>query len=223
MNLSGSSEDSGHDKYAEKRWDMVENQIVSRGINNTKVIEAMLNVKRHLFVPDEYVDSAYADKPIPIEKGQTISQPYMVALMTELLNPLEGKKILEIGTGSGYQTAVLAEIGCDIYTIEIIEDIAIKTRKRLDGLGYSNIKFKFGDGYMGWQENAPFEGIIVTAAPPEIPEKLIEQLSIGGRLVIPMGDTNQELFLIEKTNDGITKKRITSVRFVPMTEQSNHT
>ncbi len=223
MNLSGSSEDSGHDKYAEKRWDMVENQIVSRGINNTKVIEAMLNVKRHLFVPDEYVDSAYADKPIPIEKGQTISQPYMVALMTELLIPLSGKKILEIGTGSGYQTAVLAEIGCDVYTIEIIEDIAIKTRKRLECLGYSNIKFKIGEGYKGWEENTPFEGIIVTAAPAEIPEKLIEQLSIGGKLVLPVGDTNQELLLIEKTNEGITKKRITSVRFVPMIEHSNHT
>ncbi len=223
MNLSGSSEGSDFDKYTERRWDMVENQIISREIKNAKVIEAMLKVKRHLFVPDEYVDSAYGDNPIPIESGQTVSQPYMVALMTELLNPSEGKKILEIGAGSGYQTAVLAEIGCDIYTIEIIEDIAIKTRKRLECLGYSNIEFKIGDGYRGWEENAPFEGIIVTAAPPEIPEKLIEQLSIGGKLVLPVGDTNQELLLIEKTNDGITKKRITSVRFVLMTEQPNHT
>jgi len=223
MNLLGSSEGSDFDKYTERRWDMVENQIISRGIKNAKVIEAMLKVKRHLFVPDEYIDSAYADKPIPIESGQTVSQPYMVALMTELLIPLPGKKILEIGAGSGYQTAVLAEIGCDIYTIEIIEDIAIKTHKRLNSLGYSNIEFKIGDGYRGWEENAPFEGIIVTAAPPQIPEKLIEQLSIGGKLVLPVGDTNQELLLIEKTNEGITKKRITSVRFVPMIEHSNHT
>ncbi|MGB3364213.1 MAG: protein-L-isoaspartate(D-aspartate) O-methyltransferase, partial [Thermodesulfobacteriota bacterium] len=210
------------DQYAQKRWDMVENQIISRGIKNAKVIEAMLKVKRHLFLPANYIDSAYADNPIPIGKEQTISQPYMVALMTELLDPLPGKKILEVGTGSGYQTAVLAEAGCDVYTIEIIEDLAIQSRQILDESGYSNIRFRIGDGYEGWEENSPFKGIIVTAAPPEIPEKLVEQLSIGGRLVIPVGDTNQELLLIEKTNEGITKKRVTSVRFVPMTEQSNH-
>ncbi len=217
MNLMGSQE---NDKYAERRWDMVENQIVSRGIKNAKVIEAMLKVKRHLFLPENYIDSAYADNPIPIGKEQTISQPYMVALMTELLDPLPGKKILEVGTGSGYQTAVLAETGCDVYTIEIIEDLAIESRKILDESGYSNIKFRIGDGYEGWEEHAPFQGIIVTAAPAQIPEKLVNQLSTGGRLVIPVGDTNQELLLIEKTIEGITKKRITSVRFVPMTEQS---
>jgi protein-L-isoaspartate(D-aspartate) O-methyltransferase len=220
MNSPGSSQG---DKYAEKRWDMVENQIISRGIQNSRVIDAMLKVKRHLFVPKDYIDSAYSDNPIPIEKGQTVSQPYIVALMSELLNPEPGKKILEIGTGSGYQTAILSEIGCEVYTIEIIEDIAIKTHRILDDLGYSNIKFKIGDGYEGWEEHAPFQGIIVTAAPAQIPEKLVDQLSTDGRLVIPVGDTNQELLLIEKTIEGITKKRITSVRFVPMTEQSNHT
>lgn len=218
---SGSSEASESDKYAQERWDMVENQIVSRGIQNAKVVEAMLKVKRHLFVPENYLNSAYGDNPIPIEQGQTVSQPYMVALMTELLNPKTGQKILEIGTGSGYQTAVLAETNSNIYTIEIIEDIALSARKTLEELEYHNIKYKIGDGYKGWEENAPYEGIIVTAAPIEIPERLIDQLSLHGRLVIPVGESSQELLLIEKTTEGITRKRITSVRFVPMKQSPN--
>lgn len=223
MNLPGLSEGIDEDRYIERRWDMVENQIVSRGINDARVIKAMLKVKRHLFVPKEYLDSAYSDKPIPIEKEQTVSQPYMVALMTELLNPSPGKKILEIGTGSGYQSAILAETGCDLYTIEIIEDTAANARKTLEKLGYSNIKYRIGDGYRGWEENAPFEGIIVTAAPADIPDKLIEQLSQGGRMIIPVGDLSQELLLIENTNEGVKRKKITAVRFVPMTGQSNNT
>lgn len=223
MNPPGLSEGIDEDRYIERRWDMVENQIVSRGIKDARVLKAMLKVKRHLFVPKEYLDSAYSDKPIPIEKEQTVSQPYMVALMTELLNPSPGKKILEIGTGSGYQSAVLAETGCDLYTIEIIEDIAVNARKTLEKLGYSNIKYRIGDGYRGWEENAPFEGIIVTAAPADIPDKLIEQLSQGGRMIIPVGDLSQELLLIENTNDGVKRKKITAVRFVPMTGQSNNT
>ncbi|MCZ6468624.1 MAG: protein-L-isoaspartate O-methyltransferase, partial [Candidatus Dadabacteria bacterium] len=158
-----------------------------------------------------------------IEKEQTVSQPYMVALMTELLNSSPGKKILEIGTGSGYQSAILAETGCDLYTIEIIEDTAVNARKTLEKLGYSNIKYRIGDGYRGWEENAPFEGIIVTAAPADIPDKLIEQLSQGGRMIIPVGDLSQELLLIENTNEGVKRKKITAVRFVPMTGQSNNT
>lgn len=221
MNTAESSGPSQSDEYAEKRWDMVENQIVSRGIKNTKVIEAMLKVKRHLFVPKNYIDSAYSDNPIPIEKGQTVSQPYMVALMTELLNPEQGKKILEIGTGSGYQTAVLLETACDLYTVEIIEEIAVKAHNLLDQLGYSNIKYKIDNGYQGWEENAPFEGIIVTAAPPEIPENLLEQLCIGGRLIIPVGEATQELLLIQKERECIKKRKIAPVRFVPMTDQSN--
>ena len=223
MNPPGLSEGIDEDRYIERRWDMVENQIVSRGIQDARVIKAMLKVKRHLFVPKEYLDSAYSDKPIPIEKEQTVSQPYMVALMTELLNSSPGKKILEIGTGSGYQSAVLAETGCDLYTIEIIEDTAANARKTLEKLGYSNIKYRIGDGYRGWEENAPFEGIIVTAAPADIPDKLIEQLSQGGRMIIPVGDLSQELLLIENTNEGVKRKKITAVRFVPMTGQSNNT
>jgi len=223
MNPPGLSEGIDEDRYIERRWDMVENQIVSRGIQDARVIKAMLKVKRHLFVPKEYLDSAYSDKPIPIEKEQTVSQPYMVALMTELLNPSPGKKILEIGTGSGYQSAILAETGCDLYTIEIIEDTAANARKTLEKLGYSNIKYRIGDGYRGWEENAPFEGIIVTAAPADIPDKLIEQLSQGGRMIIPVGDLSQELLLIENTNEGVKRKKITAVRFVPMTGQSNNT
>lgn len=223
MNPPGLSEGIDEDRYIERRWDMVENQIVSRGINDARVIKAMLKVKRHLFVPKEYLDSAYSDKPIPIEKEQTVSQPYMVALMTELLNSSPGRKILEIGTGSGYQSAILAETGCDLYTIEIIEDIAANARKTLEKLGYSNIKYRIGDGYRGWEENAPFEGIIVTAAPADIPDKLIEQLSQGGRMIIPVGDLSQELLLIENTNEGVKRKKITAVRFVPMTGQSNNT
>ena len=215
------SEAAESDKYAQQRWDMVENQIVSRGIQNPKVVEAMLKVKRHAFVPENYLDSAYGDNPIPIEKGQTVSQPYMVALMTELLGPALGKKILEIGTGLGYQTAVLAETESNIYTIEIIEDLALSARKILEELEYHNIKYKIGDGYKGWEEYAPFEGIIVTAAPVEIPDKLIDQLSLHGRLVIPVGESSQELLLIEKTTEGITRKRITSVRFVPMKQSPN--
>ena len=223
MNPPGLSEGIDEDRYIERRWDMVENQIVSRGIQDARVIKAMLKVKRHLFVPKDYLDSAYSDKPIPIEKEQTVSQPYMVALMTELLNSSPGKKILEIGTGSGYQSAILAETGCDLYTIEIIEDIAVNARKTLEKLGYSNIKYRIGDGYRGWKENAPFEGIIVTAAPADIPDKLIEQLSQGGRMIIPVGDLSQELLLIENTNEGVKRKKITAVRFVPMTGQSNNT
>lgn len=209
-----------NDPYAGKRWDMVESQIIARGIRNTAVIQAMLNVPRHEFVPEEMRDEAYKDNPIPVGMGQTISQPYIVALMTELLNPVRGMKVLEVGTGSGYQTAVLAETGCDLYTIEIVERLAKKARLVLEKLGYSNITYRIGDGYQGWEEHAPFDGIIVTAAPGLVPPRLLEQLKVNGRMVIPVGGDSQELQLIEKTETGITKKRITAVRFVPMTGRS---
>ncbi len=210
--------DGGDD--AARRWDMVENQIIARGIRDSRVIQAMLAVPRHRFVPDEYKASAYNDSPVPIGREVTVSQPYIVALMSELLRSAPGIKVLEVGTGSGYQTAVLAEIGCKLYTIEILEDIAKRAHRLLDELGYENIKFRIGDGYAGWEEYAPFDAIIVTAAPGHIPQKLVEQLKTGGRMLIPVGDESQELLLVEKTEKGITRKRVTSVRFVPMTGRS---
>ncbi len=208
------------DPYAQKRFEMVETQIISRGIQNGRVIQAMLKVPRHEFVSESLRDSSYNDSPVAIEKGQTVSQPYIVALMTELLDPAPGKKILEVGTGSGYQSAVLAETGCDLYTVEIIESIAVKTRQTLDRLGFKNIIFKIGDGYSGWEEHAPFDAIIVTAAPESIPQKLIDQLKPGGRMVIPVGDIIQELKLVVKTDNGIDVKDVTAVRFVSMTGES---
>lgn len=211
------AQSSGDGPYAGKRWEMVEGQIIARGIRNTAVIQAMLNVPRHEFVPPDLRPGAYDDNPIPVGMGQTISQPYIVALMTELLNPARGMKVLEVGTGSGYQSAVLAEAGCDLYTIEIVDSLAKKARLVLERIGYTNITYRIGDGYKGWEEHAPFDAIIVTAAPGHVPPRLVEQLRVGGRMVIPVGDESQELLLIEKTETGITTKKITAVRFVPMT------
>ncbi len=162
------------------------------------------------------MDQAYEDYPLPIGMGQTISQPYIVAFMTELLNLKKGDKVLEVGTGSGYQAAILAEIGCEVYTIEIVESLALRAKKILEDLGYKSIHFKMGDGYEGWSENAPFDAIIVTAAAPEIPEPLLKQLKEGAKMAIPVGDYFQELLLLKKTKEGVKEKRVTPVRFVPM-------
>lgn len=208
-------------KYVERRWDMVEKQIMSRGVQSSKVTGAMLKVPRHKFVPEDMKNLAYKDNPIPIGEGQTISQPYIVALMTDLLN-LEGKeKVLEVGTGSGYQAAVLAEMGCDVYSVEILESLSEKAEKTLRSSGYEEIKLKIGDGHSGWQEHAPYDAIIVTAAPDRVPETLIEQLKVGGRMIIPVGNVDQELMLLKKTEEGIDKRKITPVRFVPMTGEKN--
>jgi len=195
---------------------MVKEQIIKRGIKDKRVIEAMRKVRRHEFVPEEYRHLAYSDQPLPIGYEQTISQPYIVALMTELLNLKGNEKVLEIGTGSGYQAAILAELTKEVYTIEILEPLAISAKNRLKKLGYENVKVRCGDGYKGWPEHAPFDGIIVTCAPEHIPDPLVEQLKVGGRMVIPVGKYLQELVLITKTEHGIEKRSVAPVAFVPM-------
>ena len=205
------------DKYEIRRIRMVESQIRNRGVTNGEVLIAMKKVPRHLFVPEEYLDEAYNDYPLPIGYGQTISQPYIVAYMTEAARPTGKKKALEIGTGSGYQAAVLAEIVDKVYTIEIVPGLAKESSERLKGMGYDNIICKYGDGYLGWPEYAPFDIIIVTAAPETIPEPLVDQLAEGGRLIIPVGAPAavQELIMIVKKNGKTEERRLTFVRFVP--------
>lgn len=199
---------------------MVQNQIVDRGISSEKVVDAFKNVKRHLFVPDDLQRRAYEDRPLPIGYNQTISQPYIVALMTEVLDLKESDKVLEIGTGSGYQAAILAEIVDEVYTIEIVEPLGKKARERLNELEYNNVEVKIGNGYKGWPEHAPFDAIIVTAAPTEIPEPLKEQLADGGKMIIPVGERfAQELVLLQKSNGKLKRKSITPVRFVPMVDE----
>jgi len=205
------------DKYMSARNNMVKFQIIGRGISHIKTIQAMKKVPRHLFVPKNSQDDAYGDYPLSIGYGQTISQPYIVAYMTEVTQPNARKTVLEIGTGSGYQAAILAEIVDTVYTIEIVPELARESTIRFKTLGYDNIVGKSGDGYHGWPEHAPFDIIIVTAAAREIPEPLIDQLAEGGRLVIPVGKQSavQELILLVKKNGKTEKKRLTLVRFVP--------
>jgi len=198
------------------RKKMVEEQIVQRGIKDSSVINAMLKVERHLFVPEEYKPYAYEDTPLPIGYGQTISQPYIVALMTELLNLKKEDKVLEIGTGSGYQAAILSLLADSVFTIEIVEGLAKSAEVRLKKLGYKNVFVKCGDGYKGWKEHSPYDKIIVTCAPEEIPQELLKQLKINGIMVLPVGDIYQELKVVKKTEKGIITEDIIPVRFVPM-------
>lgn len=202
--------------YAALRKDMVEKQIVARGVSDKAVLEAMLKVRRHLFVPPEYKANAYEDGPLPIGHGQTISQPYVVAAMTEALDVKPGMKVLEIGTGSGYQAAILAEMGAQVYSIEIVCALADKARVLLESLGYDNVHVYCGDGYEGIPGEAPFDRIMITAAPPEVPKKPLEQLKVGGLMVLPVGDYFQELVVIRKTTHGIERRTLFPVRFVPM-------
>jgi len=203
--------------FTAQRYAMVQEQIIARGISSPSVIKALQKVERHQFVPAEYRKLAYSDGPLPIGEGQTISQPYIVALMTELLELHKTDKVLEIGTGSGYQAAILAEICDSIFTIEIIPKLAQNAKNLFVRLGYNNIYCKTDDGYRGWPEQAPFEAIIVTCAPSEIPKPLEEQLAEGGRLIIPVGENyTQELILITKKNGNLIRKAIIPVRFVPM-------
>jgi protein-L-isoaspartate(D-aspartate) O-methyltransferase len=199
---------------------MVLEQLQGRDIEQEEVLRAMRRVPRHVLIPESAQELAYADRPLPIGERQTISQPYIVAAMTQALQLKPGSRVLEIGTGSGYQAAVLAEITDHVYTIEIVEELGRRSRKDLEELGYSKIQFRLGDGYQGWPESAPFDAIIVTAAPPHIPQSLIDQLAIGGRLVIPVGVRNQDLLLIEKTEDGSETRSLMGVRFVPMTGEA---
>lgn len=201
---------------------MVQDQILRRGVTNSKVLEAMRRIPRHLFVPSYLRYSAYTDQPLPIGQGQTISQPYIVAYMTECLDPKPGDRILEVGTGSGYQAAVLAEMGCAVYSIEIREHHAKQAAARLAELGYPNVHIRVGNGAEGWKEEAPFDGIIVTAAAVEVPKKLVEQLKPGGRMIIPVGDSffSQDLVLIEKLESGkIVSRTLIGVRFVPLVDK----
>ncbi len=206
------------DRFERLRHSMVEQQLRRRDITDLRVLAAMEKVPRHLFVPSDMQSLAYADRALPIEFGQTISQPYIVALMTQWANVGPKSKVLEIGTGSGYQAAVLAEIGSSVYSIEIVEPLALTAQRRLSELGYSQVSVRCGDGYLGWPEEAPFDAILVTAAPDHVPQPLIDQLAVGGRLVIPVGRNVQQLTVFEKAADGSVQRfEVASVLFVPMT------
>ncbi len=203
------------------RLEMVEQQLIDRGISSRPVLDAFRKVERHRFVPDEYVDLAYTDQPLPIGWDQTISQPYIVALMTELLALKPTDKALEIGTGSGYQAAILSELIDSVFSIEIVDTLAKLAVSRLDSLNLKNVHIRSGDGYRGWPEHAPFDAIIVTCAPEDIPRPLVEQLAEGGRMVIPVGTKSQELLLLTKRDGQMARQSVTAVRFVPMTGEAS--
>jgi protein-L-isoaspartate(D-aspartate) O-methyltransferase len=217
--LTCSYQHGEEDLYQAARQRMVKEDIQRRGINDQRVLQAMLKVKRHLFVPESYRSMAYADRPLPIGEGQTISQPYMVALMTYHLHLKPDDKVLEIGTGSGYQAAVLAELAKEVYSIEIIGQLARTAQERLQTMGYTNVRVKSGDGFFGWPVHAPYDAIIIACATPRIPEHLVEQLREGGRMVLPLGAERfgQSLTLITKREGKIEKQPLEDVVFVPMT------
>ncbi len=208
------------DPLTAARQRMVSEQIEARGIRDARVLAAMRKVPRHAFVPDDLVNRAYEDRPLPIGLDQTISQPAIVAEMTALAALGPTSRVLEIGTGSGYQAAVLAEVAGEVYTIEIVEPLARRAAETLRRLGYERIKVRAGDGYQGWPEAAPFDAIVVTAAPPEIPKPLEQQLVVGGRLVIPVGNNVQELVVVTRTETGWERRSVLPVRFVPMTGEA---
>jgi protein-L-isoaspartate(D-aspartate) O-methyltransferase len=203
--------------YGPQREKMVAEQVQSRGVTDPLVLAAMRTVPRHLFVPAGATEEAYGDHPLPIGHGQTISQPYIVAFMTEALGLKGGETVLEVGTGSGYQAAVLSRIAKQVYSIEIVSPLAAEARERLARAGYRNVQVRVADGYQGWPDVGPFDAIMVTAAAPKVPEPLKAQLRDGGRLVIPVGDENQELMVITRHGDRYEERRVLPVRFVPMT------
>ena len=210
--------------FISERTKMLDEQIIARGIKDEKIIEAFLKVQRHLFVPEQYRSRAYGDHPLPIGEGQTISQPYIVAFMTHVLNLSRSDKVLEIGTGSGYQAAILGELSDHVFTIEINEPLGRRADRLLKELGYFNVKVKVGDGYKGWKEYAPFDAIIVTCAPTHVPNPLKEQLKEGGRMIIPVGESYyQKLIYLEKAGGELIQKSELPVRFVPMIDPSGKT
>lgn len=217
---SGCAAEAG-DRFPAERRAMVEGQIASRGVRQEAVLEAMARVPRHEFVPAAQRHLAYADQPLPIGHGQTISQPYIVARMTELLDLRPGAKVLEIGTGSGYHAAVLAAAGARVYSIEIVEPLGEQARETLARLGYGGVEVRIADGYRGWPEEAPFDAILLTAAPPEVPAPLLAQLKVGGRMVLPEGRGDiQDLLVVTRTAESVERMRVAAVRFVPMTGEA---
>ncbi|UCC45839.1 MAG: protein-L-isoaspartate(D-aspartate) O-methyltransferase [Candidatus Zixiibacteriota bacterium] len=216
----GSGDEKSDSTFAQARARMVQRQIASRGISDQRVLEALCKVERHRYVPKTYRSFAYDDTPLPIGYDQTISQPYIVALMTELADVDSTDRVLEIGTGSGYQAAILSLLASEVFTIEIVQPLADSAKARLSRLGYSNVTVRAGDGFRGWEEEAPFDAIVVTCAPEEIPPPLIDQLADSGRLVIPVGDMWQELILLTRDGDKINRQSVAPVRFVPMTGEA---
>jgi len=216
---AGQIPDPASDSYGAAREQMVRSQLQARDIDHPAVLRAMREVPRHLFVPAAFRDQAYSDFPLPIGLNQTISQPYIVALMTQLADPKPNHRVLEIGTGSGYQAAVLSRIAAEVYTIEIIPELAERAWKTFSDLEYTNIQTHIGDGYRGWPEEAPFDRILITAAAPVIPDPLVEQLAENGRLVMPLGEPGwgQQLIVVEKKNGKLKQRKSIPVRFVPMT------
>ena len=212
-----------HQKPArtKERLEMVSSQIEARGVRSPRVLEAMRKVERHRFIPPDDQAFAYRDGPVPIGQGQTISQPYIVACMTEMLEPQPSDRVLEIGTGSGYQTAVLAELVAEVRTVENVERLAKRAEMILNQMDYENIRLRLGDGHRGWPEAAPFDKVIITAAPAKLPKVLLDQLKPGGRMIVPVGLWRQELVLIHHTPDGCRRERLMPVRFVPMVKRLN--
>lgn len=207
------------DRHLQEREQMVRKQIKRRGITDERVLAAFRKVKRHLFVPEKHRDLAYSDQPLPIGHDQTISQPYIVAFMTEALDLEESDKVLEVGTGSGYQAAILAEICREVYTIEIIQPLGASARQLLEELNYTNVHVKIGDGYKGWAAHAPYDAIIVTCSPTHVPEPLKDQLAEGGRMIIPVGKKYaQELVQLRKKEGELVEESVLPVRFVPMVD-----
>ncbi len=206
-------------QYAEQRQQMVHQQIVGRGITDPRVVNALLTVPRHRFVPADYANRSYADEPLPLGQGQTISQPYIVAFMTDAASIPANGRVLEVGTGSGYQTAILAELAQEVYSIEILTALAQRAEQTLSQLGYQNVHLKRGNGYEGWADHAPYDAIVVTAAPPRIPSALVDQLAMGGKLVVPVGHSSQTLLVITRHLTGLSTEYTIPVRFVPMVDE----